>query len=243
MWLSSSSVQGDVEAVAEGIGDGLVGRDCLIFISGIDVNSRCVSVTTRIDAFVLVIFPLRGRLPEIAVTVEDVPVVDGHHLVAGDLEHGLFNNGAAQALNHCPVGIFTIQRDSEGQASSPRNDHVMCPHIWEPDEQLLVLVDRARVVGYHDGLPHAFDPEGLTETPVRIKFTSEFARRSHGVFWTYATTSKWRHLCRFFNAAMDDVTVENPTFDPDGPDDDYSFDLPDPPPPPPWSLRRTSSSS
>ena len=61
-------VQGDVEAVAEGIGHGIVGRDCLIFISGIDANSR-VSVTRRINALVLVIFPLRGRLPEIAVTV------------------------------------------------------------------------------------------------------------------------------------------------------------------------------
>ena len=71
---------------------------------------------------------------------------------------------------------------SEGQAGSPRNDHVMCPQIWEPDEQLLVLVDRARGIGYHDGLPHAFDPEGLTETSVKIKFTSESARRSHGVF-------------------------------------------------------------
>ena len=152
MALEQHEVQGDVEAVAEGIGDGLVGRDCLIVISGIDANSRCVSVTRRIDAFLLVSFPLRGRLPEIAVTAED-------H-VAGDLDHGLFNNGAAQVLNHCPVGIFTIQRDSEGQAGSPRNDHVMCPQIREPDEQLLVLVDRARNIGYHDRLPHAFAPRG-----------------------------------------------------------------------------------
>ena len=30
---------------------------------------------------------------------------------------------------------------------------------------------------------------------------------------------------------MDDVTFENPTFDPDGPGEDDGFDLPDPPPP------------
>ena len=39
---------------------------------------------------------------------------------------------------------------------------------------------------------------------------------------------------------MDDVTFENPTFDPDGPgvDDDYCFDLPDPPMEPPLDVRQ-----
>ena len=36
---------------------------------------------------------------------------------------------------------------------------------------------------------------------------------------------------------MDDVTFENPTFDP-GVDDDYSFDLPDPPMEPPLDVRQ-----
>ena len=94
----------------------------------------------------LVIFPLRGRLPEIAITVEDVTVIDGHHLVAGDLDYCLLHDGAAQVLNHGPVRIFTIQRDSEGQAGSPRNDHIMCPQDGEPNKQLFVLVNRARVV-------------------------------------------------------------------------------------------------
>ena len=116
MALEQLEIERDVEAAAEGIGDGLVGRDCLIFVSGIDANPRCVSV---IDALVLVIFPLQGRLPEIAVTVEDVTIVDGHHLVAGDLDHSLLYDGAAQVLNHGPVRIFTIQRDSEGQAGGP----------------------------------------------------------------------------------------------------------------------------
>ena len=71
-------------------------------------------------------FPLRGCLPKIAVTVEDITVVDGHHLVAGDFDYSRFHNGAAQVLNYCPVRIFTIQRDSEGQAGSPWKDHVVC---------------------------------------------------------------------------------------------------------------------
>ena len=66
-----------------------------------------LGVTRRIDALVLVIFPLQG-LPEIAVTVEDVTIVVGHHLVAGDLDYGLLHDGAAQVLNHGPVCIFTI---------------------------------------------------------------------------------------------------------------------------------------
>ena len=86
MALKQLEIKRDVEAVAEGIGDGIVGRNCLIFVTGIDANPRCVSVTRRIDALVLVNFPLQGRLPEIPVTVEDVTIVDGHHLVAGDLE-------------------------------------------------------------------------------------------------------------------------------------------------------------
>ena len=99
---------------------------------------------------------------------------------------------------------------------------------------LLVLINRARVIGYHDGLPHAFDPDGHMETPVRIKFTSEFARRSHGVFEPTQQPSNEHPLYIYM---MDDVTFENPTFEPEGPgDDDYSFDLHDPAPsrePPP----------
>ena len=108
MALEQLEIERDVEAIAEGMGDGLVGRDCLIFVSGIDVNLRCVSVTRCIDALVLVIFPLQGRLPEIAVTVEDVTIVDRHHLVAGDLDYGLLHDGAAQVLNHGRVRIFTF---------------------------------------------------------------------------------------------------------------------------------------
>ena len=96
MALEQHEIKRDVEVFAEGIADGLVSCHCLIFVSGIDANSRCVSVTRRFDALVLVIFPLRVRLPEIAVTVADVTIVDGHHLVAGDLDHGLLHDGAAR---------------------------------------------------------------------------------------------------------------------------------------------------
>ena len=144
--LEQLEIEWDVEAVAEGIGDGLVGHDCLIFVSGIDANPRCVSVTRRIDALVLVIFPLQGRLPEIAVTVEDVTIVDGHHLVAGDHDHSLLQDGAAQVQNHDPVCIFTIQRDSEGQAGSPWNDHVVRAEVRESNQQLLILINHAGVL-------------------------------------------------------------------------------------------------
>ena len=103
--------------------------------------------------------PHRGRLPEITVTVADVTIVDGHDLVAGDLDHGLLHHGAAQVLNHGPVRIFTIQRDSEGQAGSPWND-VVRAEVRESNDQLLILINRARVVCNHDGLPHSFDPKG-----------------------------------------------------------------------------------
>ena len=44
---------------------------------------------------------------------------------------------------------------------------------------------------------------------------------------------------------MDDVTFENPSFDPDGPgvDDDYSFDLPDPPMEPPLDVQQQLNAS
>ena len=156
--LEQLEIERDVEAVAEGIGDGLVCCHCLIFVSGIDANSRCVLVTRHIDALVLLIFPLRGRLPEIAVTVEDVTVVNGHYLVARDLDHSLLHDGATQVLNQGPARIFTIQRDSEGQAGSPWNDHVVHAEVRESNQQPMILINRAWVIGYNDRLPHALTP-------------------------------------------------------------------------------------
>ena len=135
--LEQLEIERDVEAAAEGIGDGVV-----IFVSSINANSRCVLVTRRIDALILVIFPLQGRLPEIAITVEDVTIVDGHHLVAGDLDQSLLHDGAAQVLNLGPVRIFTIQRVSEGQAGGTWNDHVVRAEVRESNQQLLSLINR-----------------------------------------------------------------------------------------------------
>ena len=42
---------------------------------------------------------------------------------------------------------------------------------------------------------------------------------------------------------MDDVTFENPTFDPDGPGVDDDFDLPDPPMEPPFDVQQQLNAS
>ena len=60
--LEQLEIKRDVEAVAESIGDGLVGCNCLIFISSIDSNSRCVSVFRRVNALVLLVFFLSGAV-------------------------------------------------------------------------------------------------------------------------------------------------------------------------------------
>ena len=97
----------------------------------------------------------------------------------------------------------------------------MCAQVGEPNKQLLVLVNRARVVSDDHGLPHAFDTQGLAEAPIRIKLASKFAR-SHVVFEPTQQPSN-KHPSSIY-AAMDGATFENPTFDPDGPglDDDYA---------------------
>ena len=222
-------IKRDVEAVAERIGNGFVRGNCLIFISNIDSNTRCVSVIRRINTLIQVIIPLWGCLPEIVVTVVNITVVDGRHLDARNFYCGLFHDGAAYVLNYCPVDLFTIKRDSEGQADSPWDDDVICAQVGEPNKQLLVLVKRARVVSDDHGLPHAFDTQGLAEAPTRIKLAFKFVR-SHGVFEPTQQPSN-EHPPNIY-AAMDDVTFENPTFDPDGPGigDDYaehSLDLSD----------------
>ena len=56
----------------------------------------------------MTICPLWVCLPEIIVTVEDIRVVDGHHFVAANFDGQLLHDGAAQILNHSPVGIFGV---------------------------------------------------------------------------------------------------------------------------------------
>ena len=95
--------------------------------------------------------------------MEDIRVVDGHHFVTANFDGQLLYDGAAQILNHSPVGIFAVQRDREGQPRGPEYNHVMRTKIGKPDKQLLVLVDAARIVGDDRRLPHSFDTQRLAD--------------------------------------------------------------------------------
>ena len=123
----------------------------------------------------MTIFPLWGCLPEIIVTAEDIRVVDGHHFVAANLDGQLLHDGAAQILNHSPVGIFAGQCDREGQPRGPEDNQFVFAKVGEPDKQLLVLVDAARIVGDDNRLPQSLDTQGFAEGAVRVEFASEFA--------------------------------------------------------------------
>ena len=104
---------------------------------------------------------LWGCLPGIIVTVEDIRVVDGHHFVTANFDGQLLHDGAAQMLNHGPVGIFAVQCNCEGQPCGHGYNHVMRAKVGEPDKQLLVLVDAARIVGDDHRLPQSFDTQWL----------------------------------------------------------------------------------
>ena len=123
----------------------------------------------------MTICPLWGCLPEIIVTVEDIRVVDGHHFVAAHFDGQLLYDSPAQVLNHGPVGIFTVQRDREGQPCGSWDNHIIFANVGESNKQLLVLVDAARIIGGRHRLPHPFDTQGLTEGAVWVEFASEFA--------------------------------------------------------------------
>ena len=124
----------------------------------------------------MTIFPLWGSRPEINVKVEDIRVVDGDYFVIANFDSQLLHDGAAQIVNHGPVGINTVQRDREGQPCGPEYIHVMRAKVGEPDKQLLVLIDAARIVGDDHRLPHSFD----IQRPIRIKLAPKLAR-SHCV--------------------------------------------------------------
>ena len=141
--------------------------------SGTDSNPRRVSVSRGFDALIMTSCPLWGCLPGIIVTVEDIRVVDRHHFVAANFD-GQLPDGAAQFLNHSPVGIFAGQRDREGQPRGPWGNHIVFAKVGEPDKQMLVLVDAARIVGDGHRLLHSFDTQGLAEGAVRVEFASEF---------------------------------------------------------------------
>ena len=145
--LERIEIQLDVESIAISIGNGLVCCNRCILISSTNSDSFCVSVVRLVNAMVLGVLPLLCCLPEIIVTVVDITVIQGHHLVARNSNCGLFNDGAAKVLNHSPVGIFTVQRDPECQPRGPRYNHIMGVQTGKADEQLLVLGNRPRIVG------------------------------------------------------------------------------------------------
>ena len=89
--------------------------------------------------------------------MEDIRVVNGHHFVVAYFDGQFLHDGAAQILNHSPVGIFAGQRDREGQPRGPRDNHIVFAKVGELDKQLLVLVDAARIVGDDHRLLHSFD--------------------------------------------------------------------------------------
>ena len=123
----------------------------------------------------MTICPFWGCLPEIIITVEDIRIVDGHHFVAAIFDGQFLHDCASHVLNHSPVGIFAGHRDGEGQPRGPGDNHIVFVKVGEPDKQLLVLVDAARIVGDDHRLPHFFDTQGLAEGAVRVECASEFA--------------------------------------------------------------------
>ena len=123
----------------------------------------------------MTIYPLWSCLPEIIVSVEKIRVVDEHHFFAANFDGQLLHDGATQVLNHSPVGNFAGQRIREVQPRGPEDNHIVFAKVGEPDKQLLVLVDAARIVGDDHRLPHSFVTQGLEEGSVRVEFASELA--------------------------------------------------------------------
>ena len=108
--------------------------------------------------------------------MEDIRVVDGHHFVAANFDGQFLHDGAAQILNHSPVGIFAGQQDREGKPRGLGDNHIVFAKVGEPDkQQLLVLVNAARIVGDDHRVSHSFDTQRLAEGAVRIKLEPKFA--------------------------------------------------------------------
>ena len=93
--LEQIEIQWDVESIAISIGNGLICCNRCSLISRTNSDSGCVSVVRHVDALVLGLLPLLRCLSEIIVTVVDIPVIQGHHLVARNSKCGLYNDDAA----------------------------------------------------------------------------------------------------------------------------------------------------
>ena len=49
---------------------------------------------------------------------------------------GQLHDGAAQILNHSPVGIFAVQSNREGQPRGPADNHIVFAKVGETDKRL-----------------------------------------------------------------------------------------------------------
>ena len=113
MAFENLDIQRDIEPIRERIGDGLVGRDRLIFVSGANSNPRRVPVCGRVNVLVVAVFSLRVRPPKVEVAKINVAVGDGQHLVPRNLDLGHLHDGAAKVLDQGPVRIGALKGDLE----------------------------------------------------------------------------------------------------------------------------------
>ena len=144
--LEQFEVQRHEEAVSIRVGDGLV-DGIVLSVSCADTNFGRVSVGSSVNSLVLGVLPLSSGLPEVLIAVIYVAVIDRHHLVAGDFNGQFFDRGVAYILDQGPIGVGRGQRNGERQFRGSGHDNVIAPQIWEADQQLLVLINRRRVVG------------------------------------------------------------------------------------------------
>ena len=135
--LEQLEVEWGEEAITKGISDGLVS------------DNAWISLRHRLESSSWFCYQ-RHRSP------------DNDHLPSLGLSSRFqfLHDGATQALSHSPCDIFAIQGDCEGQPRGPGDNHVMPAKVREPEKQLLVLVNAARIVCDDHRLPHFLTPKG-----------------------------------------------------------------------------------
>ena len=110
--------------------------------------------------------------PQVGVAVDDIAIVYRHDLVATYSDCGLFHNCPSKILDNCSVFVSRVQRDGKCEASCSRNNHILIAEVGKADQELLILVDGRRIVGYNHALSDAFDPEWFSQASKRIQFAS-----------------------------------------------------------------------
>ena len=93
--LEQIEIQWDVESIAISIINGLVCCNRCILISSTNSIFCCDSVVRLVNALVKGVLSLLCCLPVIIVTVADITVIHGHHLVARKFNCVFLNDGAA----------------------------------------------------------------------------------------------------------------------------------------------------